>query len=567
MRSDADPNMREAIEAVTQRGMAIREAARRYGVPRTTLQRKVQRVEVKPTHATTDVKHEDATSATGDASQVMTIAVPSRKRRAEEMAQSPPSPQSPQSPLTPGLASKGPRKAINGKVRMLCHSAGSALDELSNELIMEGKSVFKLGLGQSPFPVPQCIVDELRANAHQRDYLPVAGLPELREDIARWAARALSLPYTREDVLVGPGTKELLFVLQTVYYGDLLLPNPSCTSYAPQANIAGRNMFWLPTYAEDRWVLQPQVLEDHCAKDPEAPRILILNSPSNPTGCVYSEAELQAVAEVARKYRMLIISDEIYSELHHSSQHCSVSKFYPEGTIVSGGLSKWCGAGGWRIGFWLFPSSLDWLKKSMLVMASETYTSVASPIQHAARRAFQLDCIELDAYKGKCCKILKIIGQWCYYQLQKICVDVQEPDGGFYLFPSFARHRKVLNERGIITDYELCQRLLHDTGVAILPGSVFGRDPRELYARIAFVDFKGDIALYLIESMDDFSLDAISGFVQSVCPNLDIAMRKLAVWIANPPMTSALPKSPIPPEPVVISPLASSLVKSGDDLN
>lgn len=94
------------------------------------------------------------------------------------------------------------------------------------------------------------------------------------------------------------------------------------------------------------------------------------------------------MAEVARKYRVLVISDEIYSELHHTGEHLSISRHYPEGTIVSGGLSKWCGAGGWRMGFWLFPPSMRWLRKSMLVMASETYTSVASPIQYAARRAF-----------------------------------------------------------------------------------------------------------------------------------------------------------------------------------
>lgn len=78
------------------------------------------------------------------------------------------------------------------------------------------------------------------ANSHQRDYLPVAGLPALRADIAAWGTKSLYVDYSKDDVLIGPGTKELLFVLQTVYYGDLLLPNPSCTSYAPQANIAGR---------------------------------------------------------------------------------------------------------------------------------------------------------------------------------------------------------------------------------------------------------------------------------------------------------------------------------------
>lgn len=115
---------------------------------------------------------------------------------------------------------------------------------------------------------------------------------------------------------------------------------------------------------------------------------LLVFTPSSCTlSCVYI-SQLMAVAKVARKYRVLVISDEIYSELHHSGNHLSISKYYPEGTIVSGGLSKWCGAGGWRMGFWMFPSCLNWLRKSMLVMASETYTSVASPIQHAARRAF-----------------------------------------------------------------------------------------------------------------------------------------------------------------------------------
>ncbi|GAB9469201.1 Aspartate aminotransferase [Globisporangium polare] len=589
--TNTDAKMQLAIAAVSAGGMSVREAARRYGVPRTTLQRKLSKDAAGGGHHTggagsrsnsitspgagsdsaspTSSNHEHLPSmratppSRASSSSSVAAATPnsiaaaissaidanqstmntilglyesngngttplaasssmSRKRSADAM----------NAPEKQQPVSKGPHKAINCKVRMLCTSAGSALDELSNEMIMEGKCIYKLGLGQSPFPIPQCIVDELRANSHQREYLPAAGLPELCDDIAAWGTKTLHMKYTRDDVLVGPGTKELLFVLQTVYYGDLLLPNPSCTSYAPQASIAGRNMIWLQTNAEDRWVLRPEVLEDHCAKDPDAPRIMILNSPSNPTGCVYSEEELIAVAQVARKYRVLVISDEIYSELHHSGEHLSISKYYPEGTIVSGGLSKWCGAGGWRMGFWMFPSSMNWLRKSMLVMASETYTSVASPIQHAARRAFVPDCIELAAYKEKCRKTLQIIGQWCAYQMQKMNLDVQLPRGGFTMFPSFARHRRALALRGITTDVQLCAQLLHDTGVAILPGSCFGRSPDELYVRIAFVDFKGEIALYLIETMDDLALDAIDGFIQSVCPNLDIAMRKLANWIS-----------------------------------
>ncbi|KUF91170.1 BTB and MATH domain-containing protein 40 [Phytophthora nicotianae] len=142
-------------------------------------------------------------------------------------------------------------------------------------------------------------------------------------------------------------------------------------------------------------------------------------------------------------------------------------------------------------------------------------------------------CIELASYKRKCQKTLQLIGRWFAYQLQKMDVEVQVPEAGFYLFPCFRRHRKALALKGISTDEQLCAQLLQDTGVAILPGSAFGRAPDELFARLAFVDFKGDLALYLIESMqDDPSLEAIEGFIQSVCPNLDIAMRKLAAWMA-----------------------------------
>lgn len=114
---------------------------------------------------------------------------------------------------------------------------------------------------------------------------------------------------------------------------------------------------------------------------------------------------------------------------------------------------------------------------------------------------YMSSCIELAAYKEKCRKTLQIIAKWFVYQMQKMNLDVQAPSGGFTLFPSFNRHRRALQQRGISTDVQLCAQLLHDTGVAILPGSCFGRAPDELYVRIAFVDFKGEIALYLIETM------------------------------------------------------------------
>ncbi|KKL25743.1 hypothetical protein LCGC14_2402240 [marine sediment metagenome] len=114
-----------------------------------------------------------------------------------------------------------------------------------------------------------------------------------------------------------------------------------------------------------------------------------MNYPGNPDGNSYSAYELEAIARVARKHHILILSDEIYGETKYDGDHVSISKYYPEGTIVSGGLSKWCGAGGWRLGTFIFPKELDWLREAMCVIASETYTTVSAPIQCAAITAFR----------------------------------------------------------------------------------------------------------------------------------------------------------------------------------
>ena len=194
--------------------------------------------------------------------------------------------------------------------------------------------------------MPEPVVEGLRRHAHEKDYLPVKGLMELRQAIAGYYQRKHGLNRSAEDVLIGPGSKELLFLVQLVYYGDLIIPRPSWVSYSPQAIIVGRRVIWADTRQENGWRLMPEELEAICQADPERPRIVILNYPANPTGTTYTTERLKKLAEVARKYKVILLADEIYGELHHTGQHVSIARFYPEGTIVSSGLSKWCGAGG-----------------------------------------------------------------------------------------------------------------------------------------------------------------------------------------------------------------------------
>lgn len=428
-------------------------------------------------------------------------------------------------------AAREPDVNLNLNVRGMYASATVAINERSNELIDAGRRVFKLGLGQSPFPVPQPVVEALRSHAREKDYLPVKGLKALREAVAEYHRRKDSIAARAEDVLVGPGSKELMFLLQLVYYGDLVVPTPAWVSYAPQARILGRNTQWLPTRPEDGWQVMPDDLAALCEKDPDRPRIVVLNYPNNPTGGTYRAEELRALAEVARKHRVILLSDEIYGQLHFRGRHTSVAHYYPEGTIVSGGLSKWCGAGGWRLGTFLFPYSLGWLRDAMASVASETYTSTSAPIQFAAVRAFE-GGLQIERYLEHSRRILRALGRWCWRHLTDAGLEVLEPKGAFYLFPDFGPHREGLARRGIADSAELCERLLEDTGVAILPGLAFGRPADELVARLAYVDFDGGRALARVERLS--AEERIGAeHLRGSAPGVMEALERITQWVVD----------------------------------
>ena len=202
---------------------------------------------------------------------------------------------------------------LNLNVRGVAQSATLAVNELSAKLKKEGRHIYRLGLGQSPFPVPRIVVDELKVNAHQKDYLPVKGLPELREAVAGYHSRRHGIERTAEDVLIGPGSKELMFLLQLVYYGDLVIPTPSWVSYAPQAHIIGRHVQWIPTKLENDWKLTAHELKKICKDDPLKPRIVILNYPSNPSGISYVVDELKELAKVTNGNNSIFRLSPIFS--------------------------------------------------------------------------------------------------------------------------------------------------------------------------------------------------------------------------------------------------------------
>jgi aspartate aminotransferase len=438
-------------------------------------------------------------------------------------------------PTSPELGVRNPpENHLNLNVRGMGPSATVAINERSNQLLAEGRSIIKLGLGQSPFPVPPRVVEALQAHAHEKDYLPVKGLRTLRRAVAEHTARTTGLTdRTADDVLIGPGSKELMFLLQLVYCGDLVIPSPAWVSYAPQARILGRTVRFIPSHPDNGFMITADAFARLCAEDPGRPRVVILNYPSNPTGATFGREELAAIAEVAREHGVVLLSDEIYGAVHHTGDHVSIAVFYPEGTIVSSGLSKWCGAGGWRLGTFVFPPELRWLLDAMAAAASETYTSTSAPIQHAAVTAFQ-GGPDIDAYLEGSRRILGMLGTWVHRRLGAAGIRAPAPAGGFYLFPNFEHVRERLARRGIATSRALCEQLIGETGVAILPGDDFGRPPDELTARLAYVDFDGEAALEAIATDEGRLLpgDHVDeGFLRACAPRVLEGIDRICDWI------------------------------------
>ena len=433
--------------------------------------------------------------------------------------------------MQPPSLSAGPDVQLNLNVRGLTPSATVAINERSNALRQQGREIFKLGLGQSPFPVPANVVEALRRSAGEKDYLEVQGLLALREAVAEHHCRTFNFDRAPQDVLVGPGSKELMFLLQLVYYGDLVIPTPTWVSYAPQAQIIGRAVRWLPTDANCDWRLRPEQLESLCRTDPGRPRLVILNYPANPTGGTFEWDELEAIADVARRYRVIVLSDEIYGKLHFEGQHKSIVDLYPEGTIFSGGLSKWCGAGGWRLGVFVFPPQLRWLREAMAAVASETFTSTSAPIQHAAVAAFR-DEAEIETYLQNSRRVLRALGMRLTKTLRAAGAHVATPAGAFYLFPDMSFMTDRLRARGITTATAMCERLLEDTGVAILPGTAFGRPESEFTARIAYVDFDGAAALDAVAHLQ-VSEELDETFLRTHCGRTLEAVDRMCDWISS----------------------------------
>ena len=374
--------------------------------------------------------------------------------------------------------------------------------------------------GQSPFSPPQAVIEALKENAHKHEYLPTAGLPELRQAIALYYQKKFNLTCTGDQVVVSPGSKEMISMILAAVEGTLIIPSPSWVSYLPQAKILKKDVLSIKLSGDNDYKLTPEQLEHAVEHTHTRQRLLILNNPNNPTGAVYSRDELQALVAVCEKYNIIVISDEIYARTSFDfDNYVSMGELYPEKTIVTGGLSKDRSAGGYRLGVGIFPQSPG-LMHDILKIAGSTYSCVAAPIQYAALEAYSMNA-DIESYMDECTRIHKLVGEKTADLFRGIPgVRATVPRGAFYLYVDFGAYHDKLQTLGLKTCAEFCEHMLKVEHTAMLPGeSLLLRDD-DYGVRISYVDYDGDAVLAAWRRQPPTTEAERDSFFHQHCPML-----------------------------------------------
>jgi len=281
--------------------------------------------------------------------------------------------------------------------RQIEESQTLLINTQSKDLELQNKKIIKLGFGQSPFMPPKLVLESLKNSVNHKEYTSVQGDLDLRKYISQFHNAHNGLKVLPVNILIASGSKILIFnILMSFKKADVFIATPSWVSYAPQAKLAGHNIIKLKTSFEERWRICPRVIRDAAKNKKNRVSIMIINYPGNPHGLTYNEEELKDLARVAKELNLLVISDEIYGLLNHDHEHKSFVNYYPERTITTTGLSKWCGAGGWRFGAAFLYENIEPEFKQAQFVFGVSYTDIFTS-SHIWK--FGLKSIDLKFYQ------------------------------------------------------------------------------------------------------------------------------------------------------------------------
>ena len=362
---------------------------------------------------------------------------------------------------------------IAERIQSLSASATLAMSQKSNELKAQGVDVINLSVGQPDFNTPEHVKDAAKKAIDDNFtfYTPVAGYMSLRQAIAEKMERENGLKFAPEQIVVSGGAKQSLcnVILSTINPGDeVVIPTPAWVSYVEMVKLAEGVTMTVPTTVDDNFKVSPERLE---AAITDKTRMVLLCSPSNPTGSVYSRDELRALAEVlARHPQVLILSDEIYEHINFTGTFASISEFEEvrDRTIIVNGVSKAYAMTGWRIGFIAAPL---WVAKATTKLQGQYTSNPSSIAQKAAEAAYtgSQQCVEdmrvaFERRRNLICSLLAEIPG----------LKINHPEGAFYIFPEVSAYfGKKYGDKTINDANDLAMYLLETGHVATVGGDAF----------------------------------------------------------------------------------------------
>ena len=363
---------------------------------------------------------------------------------------------------------------VSSRLASLSPSATMAMNQASRDLKAKGVDVINLSVGEPDFNTPDHIKEagKKAIDDNVSFYPPAPGFPELREAISDKLKRENNLDYSPDQIVVSAGAKNSLanVILCLIDKDDeVIVPSPYWVTYVELVKLAeGKNVILRGKIENDFKVSADEIEKAITPKT----KALLLCSPSNPTGAVYSKEELQAIAEVIKKHpRIFVITDEIYEHINFVGKHESIGQFdsIKDQVVIVNGVSKAYAMTGWRIGYVAAPL---WLAKACIKLQGQMLTGPTTNAQKAATAALSSDqsCVSemLKAFKRRKELIFKLI--------QEIPnIEVSEPDGAFYVFPKVDTYfGKSFGGRKINNSTDLCLYLLEVGHIATVPGEAFG---------------------------------------------------------------------------------------------
>jgi aspartate aminotransferase len=371
------------------------------------------------------------------------------------------------------------------RMKLITPSMTLAIDAKAKKLKDEGQDILNFGVGEPDFNTPQVICDAAKKaidEGHHK-YTPAAGTLELRKAIGGYLNREYKVSYEPADIVVSGGAKHSLYnaFLALVNPGDeVLIPSPFWVSYPEQVKFAGGVPVYVDCPESAEFKLTSEAL---AAKITPKTKVLILNSPSNPTGAVVGRKAMEGIAELILKHKIWVVSDEIYSKLIYGEEHVcfpALSKEVAAQTILINGMSKAFAMTGWRIGYAAGPS------KIMKAIADFQSHSTSNPTA-IAQKASVAGLAMPDSEIQKMVSVFKTRRDLIVDGLNAIPgVKCLKPAGAFYVFPNV----KGLLKPGRATSMELSEYLLDKAKVAITPGIAFGA---EGYLRISYATSESNI--------------------------------------------------------------------------